>query len=76
MPAEGEVTKFKSFRETVKIPFVIYAYLEAILQKLTVSQKHEMEKDQTENLQKHVACSYGYKVVCCYDDKLSKPIKN
>ena len=35
MPPEGEVIKFKSFRETVKIPFVIYADLEAILEKLT-----------------------------------------
>ena len=75
MPAEGEVIKFKSFRETVKIPFVIYADLESILQKLTVTQKQEMDKEQTEKLQKHVACSYGYKVVCCYDEKLSKPFK-
>ena len=67
MPPEGEVNKFKSFRETVKIPFVIYADLESILYKLTVSQKQEME--QTDKLQKHVACSYGYKVVCCYDDR-------
>ena len=63
MPAEGEVIKFKSFRETVKIPFVIYADLESILQKLTVTQKEEMGQEQTEKLQKHVACSYGYKVV-------------
>ena len=75
MPAEGEVIKFKSFRETVKIPFVIYADLESILQKLAVTQKEEMEQEQTEKLQKHVACSYGYKVVCCYDEKLSKPFK-
>ena len=75
MPAEGEVIKFKSFRETVKIPFVIYADLESILQKLTVTQKEEMGQEQTEKLQKHVACSYGYKVVCCYDEKLSKPFK-
>ena len=39
MPAEGEVTKFKSFRETVKIPFVIYADLESILEKLTFAQQ-------------------------------------
>ena len=75
MPAEGEVIKFKSFRETVKINFVIYADLESILQKLTVTQKEEMGQEQTEKLQKHVACSYGYKVVCCYDEKLSKPFK-
>ena len=73
MPPEGEVNNFKSFKETVKIPFVIYADLESILYKLTVSQKQEME--QTEKLQKHVACSNGYKIVCCYDDRLSKPFK-
>ena len=75
MPNEGEVIKFKSFRETVKIPFVIYADLESLLQKLTVTQKQEIDGEQTEKLQKHVACSYGYKVVCCYDNRLSKPYK-
>ena len=34
-----------------------------------------MKQDQTEEIQKHVACSYEYEVVCCYDDKLSKPFK-
>ena len=72
MPVEGECLKFKSFRETIKIPFVIYADLEALLEKLTVLEKTE---DNTEKLQKHVACSYGYKVVCCYDDTLFKPFK-
>ena len=52
----------------------------AILEKLTsdkqdsdISTSEEQEK--TEKLQKHIACSYGYKVVCCYDDRLSKPFK-
>ena len=67
--------KFKSFRETVKIPFVIYADLESLLHKLTVTQKLEVNQEQTEKLQKHVARSYGYKVVCCYNDSLSKPFK-
>ena len=75
MPAEGEVAKFKSFRETVKIPFVIYADLESLLHKLTVTQKLEVNQEQTEKLQKHIVCSYGYKVVCCYNDSLSKPFK-
>ena len=64
MPVEGEVTKFKSFKETVKIPFVIYADLEALLHKLIVSQKHEMEQDQTEKIQKHVS-QKGYKLLSC-----------
>ena len=75
MPAEGEFTKFQSFRETVKIPFVIYADPESILHELTATQKQETYQGQTEKLQTHVACSYGYKVVCCYDDRLSKFFK-
>ena len=86
MPREGTVTKFKSFRETVKIPFVIYADMESILEKLTVVKEQtsdvqdsdmssSQEQESTEKLQKHVACSYGYKVVCCYDESMSKPFK-
>ena len=32
-------------------------------------------KSYTEAYQKHTDCGYGYKVVCCYDDKYSKPTK-
>ena len=38
----------------------------------------EKEKDKrsyTEAYQTHEDCGYGYKVVCCYDDKYSKPIQ-
>ena len=33
------------------------------------------DKSYTEAYQKHTDCGYGYKVVCCYDDKYSKPAK-
>ena len=40
-------------------------------------QSEEMEKDKdrrsyTEAYQTHEDCGYGYKVICCYDDKYSK----
>ena len=86
MPAEGTVTKFKSFRETFKIPFVVHADMESILEKLTVAKEQtsdmrdsdmsaSQEQENTEKLQNNVACSYGYKVVCCYDGSMSKPFK-
>ena len=49
--------------------------MESKLQKLTATQKQEMGQEQTEKLQKHVVCSCGYEVVCCFDEKLSKPFK-
>ena len=33
------------------------------------------EKSYTESYQNHKDCRYGYKVVCCYDDKYSKSVK-
>ena len=41
-------------------------------------QSKEMEKEKrsyTEAYQTHEDCGYGYKVVCCYKDKYSKPIQ-
>ena len=28
-----------------------------------------------EEARRPIGCSYGYKVVCCYDDKYTKPVK-
>ena len=69
MPEPGSKIAFKNYRKQLPAPFVIYADFEAITEK--VSQK----KSHTEQYQKHTACGYGYKVVCCYDDNFSKPIK-
>ena len=51
-------------------PFVIYADFECI----TVPIKEEHGK-QTVFYQEHKACGYGYKIVCQYDAKYSKPYK-
>ena len=52
---------------------MIYANFESIL----VSEdngKQNPEDSHTNIYQKHVACSYGYKLVCV-DNKFSKPFK-
>ena len=51
-------------------PFVNYADFECI----TVPIKEEHGK-QTVAYQEHMAWGYGYKIVCQYDDKYSKPYK-
>ena len=79
MPKQGEnVLKFNNFHKQLPVPFVIYADFEAITKKVQgCKQSEEMEKDKdrrsyTEAYQTHEDCGYGYKVVCCYDDKYSK----
>ena len=82
MPKKGEnILKFNNFHKQLPVPFVIYADFEAITKKVQGCKQSEgMEKEKekrsyTEAYQTHEDCGCGYKVVCCYDDKYSKPIQ-
>ena len=79
MPKQGEnILKFNDFHKQLPVPFVIYADFEAIMKKVQgCEQSEEMKKNKdtrsyTEACQPHEDCGYGYKVICCYDDKYSK----
>ena len=79
MPKQGEnILKFNNFQNQLPVPFVIYADFEAITKKVQGCEgSEEMKKDKdrrsyTEAYETHEDCGYGYKVVCCYDDKYSK----
>ena len=74
MPEKGDKVHFKNHHKQLPVPFVIYADFEAITEKVDSCQPNN-EKSYTEAYQKHKDCGYGYKVVCCYDDKYSKPVQ-
>ena len=81
MPKQGEnILKFNNFHKQLPVPFVIYADYEAITKKVQgCEQSEEMKNEKnkrsyTEAYQTHEDCGYGYKVVCCYDDKYSEDI--
>ena len=74
MPEKGEQVFFKNHQKQLPVPFVIYADFEAITEKIHGCLPNN-EKSYTEAYQKHTDCGYGYKVVCCYDDKYSKPVQ-
>lgn len=74
MPEKGDnILKFINHHKQQPVPFVIYADFESILEKLPTKKQNDNES-YTEAFQKHVACGVAYKLVCCYDDKYSKPI--
>ena len=82
MPKQGEnILKFNNFQKQLPVPFVIYANFEAITKKVQgckLPEEMENEKNKrsyTEAYQTHEDCGCGYKLVCCYDDKYSKPIQ-
>ena len=74
MPEKGDKVYFKYHHKQLPVPFVIYADFEALTEKIQGCQPNN-EKSYTEAYQKHTDCGYGYKVVCCYDDKYSKPVQ-
>ena len=42
--------------------------------KIHICQPND-KKSFTEAYQKHIDCGYAYKLVCCYDNKYSKPLQ-
>ena len=70
----NNILKFNNFHKQLPVPFVIYADFEALTEKVS-GCKPNTDKSFTHAYQKHTDRGYGYKVVCCYDAKYTKPIK-
>ena len=61
---------FKNHHKSLPVPFCIYADFECNTEKVSGCQPSDI-KSYTEKYQKHTACSFGYKVVCHYDEEYS-----
>ena len=76
MPTKDNcMLKFTNYEKQQPVPFVIYADFESILKKVDKGQNTDDEQSYTEKFQHHEDCSSAYKLVCCYDDNYSKPLK-
>ena len=71
---KDEYIKLKNFERKIKSLFMIYADFESILVPEN-NGKQNLLQSYTKKYQKHVACSYGYNLVCV-DDKFSKPFES
>ena len=61
---------FKNHHKSLPVPFSIYADFECNTEKISGCQPSN-SKSYTHKYQKHTACSFGYKVVCHYDEMYS-----
>ena len=73
MPTKGEFLKFKNYERKIKSQFMIYADFESIFVPEN-NGKQNPNESYTNKYQKHVACNYGYKLLCL-DDKFSNSLK-
>ena len=62
MPEEDEYVKFRNYERKIKSPFIIYADFESILVP-EENGKQNPEESYTNKYQKHITCSYRYKLV-------------
>ena len=63
MPKNGEYVKFENYERKINSLFIIYAVLESILVPEDNGKQNE-EESYINKYQKHIACSYGDKLVC------------
>ena len=71
---KGEYVRFKNYEGKIKSPYMIYADLESTLLP-EGSGKQNSEEPYRNKCQKHISCSYGYKLVCVYH-KFSQPFRS
>ena len=76
MSKEGNNITFGNFHKQLLPPLVIFADFEYNIKKY-FKKLNRINPDisYTDKYQKHIVCSYGYRVICT-DDKFSKPVKN
>ena len=73
MSKKDEYVKFKNYERKIKSPFIIYADFESILVPED-NGKENIKEYYTNKYQKHIASSYGYKLVWV-DDTFSMRFK-
>ena len=61
MPKKDKYVKFKNFERKIKSTFTIQTDIESILVPED-NRKQNLNESYTNKYQKHVACSYGYKL--------------
>jgi len=70
LPEEGSKISFKSLKNIIPCPFVIYADIEAILVPQGDGDCHRVDSSYTVKKNLHEACSFGYKVLCSENERL------
>ena len=71
MPEKGTMLKFKNYRRSEKVPFIVYADFECFIKPIQSCDPANKES-YTKQYQKHEPSSSCY-YIKCFDDKVYKP---
>ena len=67
MPKEGSILKYNHGEKSTKIPFIIYADIESLLDKIDTCHNNP-EKSSTTKINKHTASGYSLFTHCSFDN--------
>ena len=68
MPTKGNnIIKYNYGEKSMKLPFVIYAYLECLFEKMSTSQNNP-NKSSTTKINKHTPSGYSLFTNCSFDE--------
>ena len=67
MPKENEKIKYLPGEKSLKAPFIVYADLECLLEKVQSCQ-NDLENSYTEKRAKHKPSGYAWCSICSFDD--------
>ena len=71
MPKENEKIKYLPGEKSLKAPFIVYADLECILEKIQYCQNNPINS-YTEKKSKHKLSGYAWCSICSFDDTKNK----
>ena len=71
MPKKGSVLKFKNYRNSEMVPFIIYADIESLLEPIQSCEPNP-RGSYTEKYQKHKPISFSYYIKCFDDNVFSR----
>ena len=70
---DNNIIKYNQGEKSIKLPFVIYADLECLLEKMSTCTKNPDESSTTE-INKHVPSAYSLFTHCSFDKSRNKPL--
>ena len=68
---DNNIIKYNQGEKSIKLPFVVYADLECLLEKMSTSQNNPNESSTTE-INKHVPSGYSLFTYCSFDQTRNK----
>ena len=64
---DNEILKYNHGNKSMKVPFIIYADLESLLEKMNTCENNDPKKSSTTKINQHALSGYSLFTHCSFD---------